>query len=188
MMVTSPNDQTARPLERCQSRDRSTGLDNFSANIRRVWGSHPALEAKGFFETMEEVRRSETSKSVAECYFCLSASLVGMLIQSSTCFTEIKSCICMILFRGFGVQECFYPQHQYLVRPSFYFSILDEQSQIRSFLKNSIHLMCMNFTHIYNHTRENRCHYVTNHNNAIFSGNPSKSPAICMFVSPQIGN
>ena len=116
MMVTSPNNQTAMPLERCQSRDRSTGLDNFSANIRRVWGSHPALEAKAdMFENMEEVRRSEISKSVAKCYVSLSASLVGMLIQSSTCFTEIKSCICRILLLGFGVQEWFYRQHQYFV-------------------------------------------------------------------------
>ena len=140
-------------------------------------------------KTMAEVRRTEISKiskSVAECHFSLSAALVGMLIQSSSCFTEIKSCICMIL--GFGVQEWFYPQHRYLIHPWFYFSILDEQSKIRSFPKNLVHhLMCMNFTHIYNHTRENRCHYVNNHNNAIFSGNPSKSPAICMFVSPQMG-
>ena len=60
----------------------------------------------------EEVRDIQISW---DCYFSLSEALVGMLIQSSTCFTEIKSCICMILLLGFGVQEWFYRQHQYLV-------------------------------------------------------------------------
>ena len=62
------------------------------------------------------------------------------------------------------------------IRPWFNFSILHTQSKIHRFPKY-FSLSQVHKFHTY--LGRKRCH----HDNAIFCGNPSKSPAICMFVS-----